>query len=176
MIYILGAGHSGSTLLDHLLSSHSKIESGGELYKYLPYVSDTLGKRPYNNRICSCGEHINDCEYWAKIKKSIAAKHGTFEIDLWETATKKFGEYNYDVISEMLKTSGKEVFCDSSKKLTRFLALQQYDYFDMYVIHLVRDGRAVGYSHQKKRPQLFYYSEKLENDSGQASGRPEQLM
>jgi len=150
LIYILGAGHSGSTLLDHLLSSHSMIESGGELYKYLPYVSDTLSVRPYDNRFCSCGEHINDCGYWKTIKDVVATKHGTFEVDLLNDTSEKFGIYNKDVIEEMLKTSGKVIFCDSSKKLTRLEALIQCSLFDVYVVHLVRDGRAVGYSHYKK--------------------------
>jgi len=31
LIYILGLGHSGSTLLDFILGSHSKFESVGEI-------------------------------------------------------------------------------------------------------------------------------------------------
>lgn len=150
LIYILGAGHSGSTLLDHLLSSHEQIESGGELYKYLPYVSDTLGVRPYDNRFCGCGDHINGCSYWAKVKALIQEEYGTFEIDLDNGKDTSFGAHNRSVIKAMLKTSGKSVFCDSSKGFLRLKNLEESKQFDILVIHLVRDGRAVGYSHQKK--------------------------
>jgi len=150
LIYILGAGHSGSTLLDHLLSSHDQIESGGEIYKYLPYVSDTLGVRPFDNRYCGCGAHITDCEYWKSIKSIIAEEHDTYEIDLNVKDAESFAVNNKSVIHAMLQTSGKSVFCDSSKGIVRLKHLVDSQQFDIWIVHLIRDGRAVGYSHQKK--------------------------
>lgn len=150
LIYIISAGHSGSTLLDHLLSSHSKVESGGELYKYLPYVSDTLGVRPDSNRFCGCGDHINDCSYWEKVKSDIKNEYNTFEVDLTSTTLDTFSLHNKSVITAMLKASQKIVFCDSSKMIGRMEHFLQSDLFDVVVVHIIRDARAVGYSYQKK--------------------------
>jgi len=58
-IYICSAGHSGSTLLDLLLGSHSLIESLGEI-SHLP-------KNITLNTQCSCGETVQSCPMWKAI-------------------------------------------------------------------------------------------------------------
>jgi len=58
-VYICSSGYSGSTLLDLLLGSHSQIESLGEI-NHLP-------KNIALNTICSCGDLINDCNFWKKV-------------------------------------------------------------------------------------------------------------
>lgn len=58
-VYICSAGHSGSTLLDLLLGSHSKIESMGEI-SHLP-------KNIALNTLCSCGTTMSDCPAWQPI-------------------------------------------------------------------------------------------------------------
>lgn len=58
LIYILGSGHSGSTLTDLILGSHSSIESVGELFQLPEYVSPD-SNRADDRRICTCGVHIS---------------------------------------------------------------------------------------------------------------------
>jgi hypothetical protein len=58
-LYICGAGHSGSTLLDMLLGSHSRIASLGEVMN-LPMDWAT------NNR-CTCGANVRDCNLWSEV-------------------------------------------------------------------------------------------------------------
>lgn len=55
-IYICSAGHSGSTLLDLLLGSHSRIESLGEISQ--------LSKCIALNTECSCGKPTLSCSRW----------------------------------------------------------------------------------------------------------------
>ena len=55
-VYICSAGHSGSTLLDMLIGSHSKIESLGEI-THLP-------KNLSLNTICGCGDPVKECDFW----------------------------------------------------------------------------------------------------------------
>ena len=55
-VYIMSAGHSGSTLLDLLLGSHSQIISLGEI-SHLP-------KNIALNNFCSCGKTIKSCPFW----------------------------------------------------------------------------------------------------------------
>ena len=63
-VYICSAGHSGSTLLDLLLGSHSRIASLGEI--------DQLSKNIALNTLCACGEPVRSCVLW----RDILAKAG----------------------------------------------------------------------------------------------------
>jgi hypothetical protein len=67
-LYICGAGHSGSTLLDMLLGCHSKVASLGEISN-LPMDWAT------NNR-CTCGKHVRECELWTGVVGELSAKLG----------------------------------------------------------------------------------------------------
>lgn len=58
-VFVCSAGHSGSTLLDMLLGSHSTAESLGELIN-LP-MDMAL------NRGCACGNPMRDCGLWPEV-------------------------------------------------------------------------------------------------------------
>lgn len=60
-VYICSAGHSGSTLLDMMLGSHSTAESLGELI-HLP-MDMAL------NRSCACGSAMRDCSLWPQVMR-----------------------------------------------------------------------------------------------------------
>ena len=62
VIYIMGPSHSGSTLLTFLLSNHREISTIGEL------KATSMG--PIENYHCSCGQLIEDCDFW----KNVAAE------------------------------------------------------------------------------------------------------
>ncbi len=59
LVSIVGAGHSGSTLLDLVLGAHSKIWSIGEINNWEQYV--------HQDKVCSCGSHPDKCEFWSPI-------------------------------------------------------------------------------------------------------------
>lgn len=71
-IFICSAGHSGSTLTDLLLGSHSRIASLGEVWQ--------LPKNISLNTKCTCGEDIRDCDVWHKVVDRLNNKLG---IDIW---------------------------------------------------------------------------------------------
>ena len=58
-VYICSTGHSGSTLLDLLLGSHSQIESLGETIH--------LSKNISLNTQCTCGEPVRSCPVWKQV-------------------------------------------------------------------------------------------------------------
>lgn len=60
-VFICSAGHSGSTLLDMMLGSHSTAESLGELIN-LP-MDMAL------NRGCACGSAMHDCNLWPEVMR-----------------------------------------------------------------------------------------------------------
>ena len=72
-LYILSAGHCGSTLLDLVLGSHSQVVSLGEV-SFVP-SSLVIGK------ICSCGQAMPDCGYWQRLLACMGEK---YQQDFWK--------------------------------------------------------------------------------------------
>lgn len=60
LLFIIGEGHSGSTILDTILSSHSQIFGVGEVY--------ALARTVKTGELCCCGEPVESCEFWSKIR------------------------------------------------------------------------------------------------------------
>lgn len=149
VIYILGSGHSGSTLVDLVLGSHSAIESGGEFAKYIDYV-DPASPRPAEKRLCTCGVAVDACPHWQAVRVKLRSDYGSDLLNTKAVDDAEFERANARVIAAILSTTGKSIFCDSSKQTERCLQLMASDRFDLWVVHLVRDGRAVGYSYKRK--------------------------
>lgn len=145
-IYIMGRGHSGSTLLDTVLGNDKNIESVGELVSALGRV---------NNEVCSCGEKMTDCSYWKEIvsgykKANIVSSFEKFcEESTRQANIKKFlptllykSRHNALIKNSFLffdqikKVSQKSFVLDSSKEHTRGLLFSRSK--DTYIIHIVR--------------------------------------
>ncbi|WP_373498655.1 sulfotransferase [Desulfococcus sp.] len=67
-IFICSAGHSGSTLLDLLIGSHSQVESLGEITQ-LPKNISLRSK-------CMCGQPMDECGFWKGIIDSMGCRLG----------------------------------------------------------------------------------------------------
>lgn len=67
-IYICSAAHSGSTLLDLLLGSHSRVASLGEISK--------LPKNIALNTRCSCGKPVRSCSFWQEVLRIVGERIG----------------------------------------------------------------------------------------------------
>ena len=74
LAYILAASHSGSTLLSMLLGSHPQIATVGELKLSSRAMGDLEQYR------CSCGEFIQECGFWEKVKEGMAGRGFEFEL------------------------------------------------------------------------------------------------
>src|SRR4051812_39799023 len=60
VLYVAGAGRSGSTLLERLIAEKNDFFAVGELYY--------LWERGYErNELCSCGEPFHDCPFWQEV-------------------------------------------------------------------------------------------------------------
>jgi len=67
LIYIVGPGRSGSTLLDLLLNNHPQIQSLGEFHRL------TLFART-NQDPCTCGKRILQCPFWQSVQQAAQKK------------------------------------------------------------------------------------------------------
>ena len=136
VIYIAGSSHSGSTLLDLLLGSHSAVESVGEAKKIPELLSRAAaGDSP----LCTCQAELLRCPLWGEILTR----------DLGDL--KRDAAANADLFKLILEKQGKSVVLDSSKTLGRALLLARSGLFAPVFVHLVRDSRAVVFSSKRKR-------------------------
>jgi hypothetical protein len=68
IIYICGSGHSGSTLLDLILGSHSQVVSLGEIGQFSRFFRD--------NDLCTCGAPAQRCEFWRNVQQTLLSSFG----------------------------------------------------------------------------------------------------
>jgi hypothetical protein len=131
VIFILGSGHSGSTLLDLMLGAHKLAFSAGELSKLWGYSGPDVKKT------CACGQRIADCDFWNEVRSRVDP------CDANDDAPPSA------LLEAICAVSDAQVVIDSSKSIRRLRSLLATP-VDLHVIHLVRDGRAVAHSNRKK--------------------------
>lgn len=149
VIYILGLGHSGSTLLNILLGSHSLIEGVGELSYFWEYFSDDLPEQGKKST-CSCKAPVTECEYWREVRNEMQTIIGKTDANHKLDEQVLVSQKEYYLMKVILKLSGKEVICDSSKQYSRLKTYLKSPLFNVLILHVVRDGHAVAYSWKKK--------------------------
>ncbi|MPZ76997.1 MAG: hypothetical protein GEU77_10770 [Deltaproteobacteria bacterium] len=172
LLYILGSGHCGSTLLDLLLNSHHQIMALGEIQKLKQYIAIANGNMPLSSptkedrlRWRETGfAHSLDTPFWQQIKKLYEDVSGSpfDQIDLrytgkWRTIRssqakeiESWARPNKVLFSCLHQVSRAPILTDSSKSPHRLYLLQKSGLFDIKVIHLQRNGCAVVNSYLRK--------------------------
>ena len=153
LVYIMGRGHSGSTVLDAMLGNSTDMESIGELVSGIG--------RP--NETCSCARTVLDCEFWKQIRSEFEVRSG---LD-WESGvalligqahiaklvSTLFARRDSSRVQQLIKAneamtgsiqhvSGKRCVVDSSKEHTRGLFLARF-LPATQIIHLVRNPEGI---------------------------------
>lgn len=149
---------SGSTLLENIFSSVNHILSVGELCYLGSYLNKgRVGQA--SNWVCSCGKEFQSCEFWENILSKLK-QNGHTEItntrilktlNLFRTRIRIQGvEENNDIVklvndvyTLLFELKDCDIIVDSSKDESHLLALYDKVDFDVKVIHLKRDIRAV---------------------------------
>ena len=156
IVYIHGAGHCGSTLLNLLLNAHSNIIGLSEI--------STLHKLFIDKKFDSESENLSKTKFWRSILNEFEQRSGTslleennrfrlldwqqyFSLDEDEVShIQKVDRTFFDSIAEQINTS---IICDASKFLVRLHMLVSSG-LPVKVIHLDRDGRGVMHSYLRK--------------------------
>lgn len=152
LIYLVGAGRSGTTILAAMLGENESIDWRGELI-HLSGWNDA-------DNICSCGSALNDCAFWKShdiaevlgpaVKTSHEfERHGRLVAALLNP--KHFSaayESRQAALVGALGMPGHWVL-DSSKYVGRALGLSSCSQIDAKFIYVVRDARGVIYSFGK---------------------------
>jgi hypothetical protein len=144
VIYIAGAAHSGSTLLDLMLNAHPEIVSVGEMLK----LNRQLGFRDPERRTyapCSCGApSLMQCRFWSAVDAETRATNGKSlaELDVLDSGMRDPSHAaNVALFKAIATVSGKNFIVDSSKIPRRLDQLMQFPELDVYPVHLVRDPK-----------------------------------
>ena len=144
VIYIAGAAHSGSTLLDLMLNAHPDIVSVGEVLK----LNRQLAYRDTEKKTfapCSCGApSLWACKFWSAVdtKTREATGKSIAELDVLDSGTRDPRHApNVMLFKAIAAVSGKNFIVDSSKIPRRLGHLMQFPELDLYPVHLVRDPK-----------------------------------
>ncbi len=161
LIYILGTGRCGSTAFEIVLGNHPAIRAMGEFY-------GVAFPRWRPGSVCSCGEPYDRCPFWSEV----LARYGTVvDFDRQAAGQARFEAYPSlarTVLHRLFRTAafrehtrgmaelvrmvsgiaGTEFVSESSKNAVRgyLYSFARSADFDVYYIHLVRDGRGYMYS------------------------------
>ena len=168
VLYVMGASHSGSTVLASVLGNHPGLVSVGEL-THLP------GGGWLHGEFCACGEKGNACSFWSDVRRQWSGQTGNDDVQRYVALstrfecstgcfprlarerrhpTSEFREYadqTRALLAAIRTVSGRPVIVDSSKWPSRAFCLSLMPGVDLRVVHLVRDGRGVAWSQMKPK-------------------------
>ncbi len=165
IIYIIGRGHSGSTLLDLLLGSHPAIAGLGEL-KWLSEKKKS--KKKARNERCACGAPSTaSCQFWKSIDAKLQTMHNLKleELDLRSTNQSKLASHNLALFESIQGTTGTRYLVDSSKSHERLNQLRSLgDAIELYPVYIVRNPCGVIFSHIRRGRGLKHWARKYRSN------------
>ena len=175
LIYLVGGGHSGSTILSFLLGTSQEVLNVGELKFYSEHRNPNEALN-YMKNVCSCGTNAVECPFWREIDKEMDSNAKIFHyptffewinilrIILWPLPTQQKTLPKWDdiyliqnIYSKIEHENKKETYIlDTSKSLARLVHLSRSDELDIKIIFLVRDIRGHVDSYQRAYGKGFF--------------------
>jgi hypothetical protein len=178
ILYIAAHSRSGSTILDRVLSQVEGAFTVGE-------IKNIWLRSFQENQLCGCGSKFNECDVWKRIvdntditeSVSVNMHNLSREVDRYKKIPQilhpslRGKALNNKVISyqngleelykAIFKAENPEFIIDSSKSPNYAMHLMSLKDFNVHVVHLVRDSRAVANSRlrKKKRPEIHWKDE-----------------
>lgn len=178
LIYLLGAGRSGTTALATLLGNHKEVTTLGEMHQFYDHIRD--------GKTCSCGKQLDACSFWSSVLQRLPEAmlnnpqsfqnisdcleyHSSIPKHLLGLQKRKeLEEYNASqtkILKEAQQNSNSRYVLDSAKYIGRFLSLRKNKDIELKGIYMVRDVRGVIESFKKQvqtsrspLSTIFYYS------------------
>ena len=145
IIYLLGLGHSGTTLLGRLLNAHSAVVATGGTKNIPLFVS--------GRKTCTCGaESPEQCVYWSRVDQALGHR-GLSLSDLdfgYEDQNRLDMSKLRGYFESVLEASGAEVIVDTSRRRTYFSKLEQVPGVELVPVHIFKDPRAQYSSNKRK--------------------------
>lgn len=169
VLYIGGYSRSGSTILGQVLGEIDGFFGVGELRHI--WVKGFLGQP-----LCGCGAPFRECDFWKAVAEEAFGgvnqvnwneiaelwrqvdrlRYVPLLMSPWKTQAYRERLQKYcEILGRLYKAvqsvSGDRVIIDSSKYPSSAYILNALPNVKLYVVHLVRDSRAVAYSWLRKK-------------------------
>ena len=177
IIYLMGAGRSGTTALSVFLGNNENILSVGEINQFFEHL---LGEKQ-----CSCGKNLEKCDFWSNVLSRLPRSF-FLEASKYQNVVKKLEAHSNIPKFFFIKSLQKDLktylyivesvfyaiqqecptkyILDSSKYIGRALGLLYSQKYNIKIIYVVRDIRGVIHSFSKnvqtpKKPinTIIYY-------------------
>lgn len=119
----------------------------------------------HRGKTCACGQPLPECPFWGEVlasgvpskvqlrkeHKLISREKGLPYFLLSEARCRRYARIQDRVFQAIFQETGAKVLVDSSKNITRGLALLRASRYDVRILHLVRDPRGFINSRNKRR-------------------------
>ncbi|EJF07465.1 sulfotransferase family protein [Thiovulum sp. ES] len=159
LIYLIGAGRSGTTALATFLGNSRDITTIGEMHQFFEHLE--------KGKSCSCGKEFLECKFWNPILEKLPKEflenpkkfqEFTEQFEYHSSIPKYlFRKFRVDEVQKYLEIneaifSGfqNRYILDSAKYIGRYLGLRKSKKLEVKAIYLVRDVRGVVDSFSKQ--------------------------
>ncbi len=175
VLFIIGKGRSGSTLLDNVLGQVDGFFSAGEVWRRWRW-------QPLENYVCGCGASLPECSIWSRalqgaydeLSDALGRAIAPEEIVGWErevlqwhqigrmfragekgrtkwVALQRLALWASALYRSLSRATNARVIVDSTKWPANPAALGLVTGIQPFALHLIRDPRAVAFSWQRKK-------------------------
>ncbi|MEU4240105.1 sulfotransferase [Actinoplanes sp. NPDC026619] len=164
-MYIAGWGRSGTTIVDNIFNSYDNVFSTGELF-YLWHRGLMIGRK------CGCGVKFANCVTWRSIlaaafgdqlpdpahvvelqKQTIRVRHTQSLADgVLSAEAQEYLDIYTKLYHAIAEVTGAKLIVDSSKVPSGAALLTRMPGTVPYLLHMVRDPRAVTHSWMRAAP------------------------
>jgi hypothetical protein len=152
VVFILGSGHSGSTLLDLILGSHPDVFGLGELVNLARAVDAPVEDFPHLCYVCD-----GRCPFWNDRADVDVLRRYFSRRGLLSPLTRGLSRMRRSVYEHFFEWSGRPVLIDSSKGVSWIRQQLRprchwVGSMEPILLYIRRDGRAVVNSRLRKYP------------------------
>ena len=134
VLLIAGSPRGGTTITSMVLGQHPSVFANGNLSDF-PHGGGMFDQ----SNICSCGEPASNCPFWSEVRSRYQPFEGLPDSEKIP--------HLFRIVSEL---SGREFVGDVTHNRQYAEQLINTPGIDLYLIHVVRDGRGVVYSRIRK--------------------------
>lgn len=167
VLFVVGPGRSGSTLLANVLGEMPDVVAAGE-------VRWLFRRGVLDGRLCGCRRTAEDCEVWRPVVDALGALAPAERVLAWQhevaalrhryrllkgrtrgwEALRRYVAVMRAVYEELGRATGARWVVDASKRPQDLaVALEALGDDHVAVVHLVRDPRSVAESWTRPKPQ-----------------------
>ena len=150
---IIGAPHGGTTIPNMMLGQHPAVFATGKLrnFPHGDVFSEDKVAAPGDTSCwhCTCGELARECPFWLKIREQYQPLENRTE-----------HEKIPQLFRMILELSGSQYVGDVTHNADYARQLMDIPEIELYLIHIVRDGRGVVFSRLRKDYKLGVLSQR----------------